>query len=208
MNRRLVLSTLTVWLALAVSQASAQEAPDTAAPTAAPAPVVVALGDSVTAGFGLGPKDKFPAVLQRRLAAEGYPHHVVNAGRNGDSTSGALRRLERALVPDTEILIVALGGNDRRLGASADTVYKNLTQIIEQAQARGIKILLCDMNTGIEGMLARLAEKYHTGLVPSMMADVRADPGLRQSDGHPNAIGGRLIAEMIWSHLQPMLTKE
>ena len=204
MNRPFVRGTLTVLLALTLSHASAQEGSDPAT-ASAPAPVIVALGDSVTAGFGLGPRDKFPALLQRRLAEEGYPHKIVNAGRNGDSTTGALRRLDRVLVPDTRILLVALGGNDRRLGASADTIYKNLSQIIEQAQARDIKVLLCDMNTGIEGMLTRLAEKYHAGLVPSMMEDVRADPGLRLPNNHPNRIGARLIAEMIWTHLQPML---
>ena len=204
MNRQFVRSTLTVLLALTLSHASAQEGSDPAT-ASAPAPVIVALGDSVTAGFGLGPRDKFPALLQRRLAEEGYPHKIVNAGRNGDSTTGALRRLDRVLVPDTRILLVALGGNDRRLGAAPNVIEKNLSQIIEQAQARDIKVLLCDMNTGIEGMLTRLAEKYHTGLVPSMMEDVRADPGLRLSNNHPNPTGSRLIAEMIWTHLQPML---
>lgn len=204
MNRPFVRSTLTLLLALTLSPASAQVSSNPAT-SETPAPVVLAFGDSVTAGYGLSPKDKFPTLLQRRLAAEGYPHQVINAGRNGDSTSAALRRLDRALVPDTRVLIVALGGNDRRLGAAPDVIEKNLSEIIERAQARDIKVLLCDMNTGIQGMLTRLAEKYHVPLVPSMMEDVRADPGLRQSDGHPNAIGARLIAEMIWLHLQPML---
>lgn len=204
MKRPFVRSTLTVLLALATSTASSQ-VPSDAVTSAAPAPVVLALGDSVTAGYGLAPRDKYPAVLQRQLAAEGYPHRVINAGRNGDSTSGALRRLDRALVPGTRILIVALGGNDRRLGALPEVIESNLSQIIERAQARGVQVLLCDMNAGLAGMLTRLAEKYHVTQVPSVMADVRGDPNMTLSDGHPNAIGARAIAAAIWPYLQPML---
>src|SRR5688500_549830 len=93
----------------------APSAPSASSPVPALAepavPVVVALGDSLTAGVGLQPSESYPAVLQRRIAAAGYPHRVRNAGESGDTTTGALRRLEEALVPDTRILIVALGIN-------------------------------------------------------------------------------------------------
>jgi acyl-CoA thioesterase-1 len=206
MHRHSSCSTLAVLLALTVVHAAAQEAAET--PTAAGSvPVIVALGDSVTAGFGLGPRNKFPALLQQRLVTAGYAHRVVNAGRNGDTTTGALRRLDRVLEPNTQVLIVALGGNDRRVGTSADVIESNLSQIIERAQARGVKVLLCDMDTGIGSILARLVEKYGVVQVPAMMAAVRGDPSLTIPDGHPNAIGAKVIAEQIWPHLESLLTK-
>ena len=206
MNRLFVRSVLIALCALMASRASSQ-VPSDPSTSPAPAPVVVALGDSVTAGYGLQPRDKFPTVLQRSLAMEGYPHKVINAGRNGDTTSRALRRLDRALVPGTRILIVALGGNDRRLRTLPELVESNLSQIIERAQARGIKILLCDMGAGLENMLTRLAEKYHVTQVPSVMAYVAGDPNLTQPDGHPNARGARIIAATLWPYLQEMLTE-
>ena len=206
MNRPFVRSVLIGLFAATASSASSQVPSDTSAsPT--PAPVVVALGDSVTAGYGLNPRDKFPAVLQRRLVEEGYPHQVINAGKNGDTTSGALRRLDRALVPDTRILIVALGRNDRRFRTLPEVIESNLSQIIERAQARGAQVLLCDMNAGLESLLTTLADRYHVTLVPSVMADVAGDPDMTLPDGHPNVIGARAIAETIWPYLQAMLAK-
>ena len=204
MNRPFVRGTLTVLLALTLSHASAQEGSDPAT-ASAPAPAIVALGDSVTAGFGLGPRDKFPALLQRRLAEEGYPHKIVNAGRNGDSTTGALRRLDRVLVPDTRILLVALGGNDRRLGASADTIYKK--PVPDHRAGAGARHQGSPVRHEHRDRrhVDQAGGEISRGLVPSMMEDVRADPGLRLPNNHPNRIGARLIAEMIWTHLQPML---
>jgi acyl-CoA thioesterase-1 len=209
MRRPSLGSLLVALFALTVGQASAQvPSSEDPAPGAA-LPVIVALGDSVTAGYGLQPRHKFPTLLQQRLADEGYPHQVVNAGRNGDTTSGALRRLDRALVPNTQILIVALGGNDRRLGTDAKLIESNLTEIVEHAQARGVKVLLCDMGTGLDAMLTRLTYKYpgHVTKALSVMADVRSDPHLAQADGHPNAAGSATIAAAIWPYLQPLLTK-
>ena len=185
---------------------SAQETTENA-PPASGAPVVVALGDSVTFGYHLQSEVKYPTLLQRKMTDDGYPHQVVNAGRNGDTTTGGLRRVDRAMPPNTQVLIVALGGNDRRLGTLADVIESNLSQIIEHAQMRGVQVLLCDMGAGLDSILTRLAEKYHVIQVPSERTSVRGDPRLTQPDGHPNAAGSLVIAAGIWPYLEPLLKK-
>src|SRR5687767_7599578 len=85
-------------------------------------PVVVALGDSLTAGWGVAADEAYPSLLQARIRAENHPHRVVNAGVSGDTTAGALRRLDSSLDPDTRVLIVALGANDGLRGVPIDQV--------------------------------------------------------------------------------------
>ena len=179
-------------------------------------PFVVALGDSLTAGPGLRPEQTYPALLQQRVTAAGYPHRVVNAGVSGDTSGDALRRLDRALVPDTRVLIVALGANDGLRGVPVDTVRRNIGNIIEHAQARGIKVLLCGMETppsrGWEYSLhfhrifPELASRYSVPLMPFLLAGVALNPDYNLEDGfHPNATGHRVIAEAMWPYLEPLL---
>src|SRR5918996_5926175 len=93
---------------------------------AAPVPIVVALGDSLTAGPGLRPEETYPALLQERLRSAGYRHRVVNAGVSGDTSADALRRLDAALVPDTAGLLVAVGANDGLRAVPVATVSRNV----------------------------------------------------------------------------------
>jgi acyl-CoA thioesterase-1 len=126
-----------------VSDSTAQ-APGAASGSAAPAdpnaeperPKVVALGDSLTAGFGLVESESYPAVLQQRINEEGYEFEVVNAGVSGDTSAGGLRRLDWSLDGDVRVLIVALGGNDGLRGLSIREMQQNLTTIIERARER------------------------------------------------------------------------
>lgn len=114
-------------------------------PLIAAAPLIVVLGDSLAAGYGIGASKSFPAVLQARAAEKGYPHRIVNAGISGDTTAGGLRRLDSALKGDVRLLVVALGANDGLRGIPVAEVQANLARIIEQAQARGLRVLLCGM---------------------------------------------------------------
>ena len=109
------------------------------------APVIVAFGDSLTSGPGLRPDQTYPALLQQRIASEGRDYRVVNAGVSGDTSSEALVRFDRALVSGTKILILAIGGNDGLRGVPVATVERNIATMIERAQARGIAVLLCQM---------------------------------------------------------------
>jgi acyl-CoA thioesterase I len=181
-------------------------------------PKIVALGDSLTAGRGVGEELAWPALVQKRLDVDGFAFTIVNAGVSGDTTSGALRRYERALDADVGVLIVALGANDGLRGVPVDRLKENLGRIIEIAQARGIAVLLCGMETlpihgwdytvAFHKAYGELANQYKVPLVPFFLLNVIGNPELMQPDrAHPNAAGHRAIAEKIWPHLEALLAK-
>jgi acyl-CoA thioesterase I len=194
---------------------SAQPAP--AAPSGDPTlPRIVALGDSLTAGLGLLSEQAYPAVLQHRLNADGYQVEVVNAGISGDTTAGALRRLDWALEGDVRVLIVALGGNDGLRGLPVAEMKKNLAAIIEAANERRIAVLLAGMeappNFGVDyatefrQAFRDLAVKYKTAFVPFLLDGVAGVPGLNQQDGiHPTAQGAQIIADRLYPVLKPLV---
>jgi acyl-CoA thioesterase-1 len=181
-------------------------------------PRIVALGDSLTSGRGIGKDDAYPAVLQKRLEDDGYTYHVVNAGVSGDTTARALRRYGDALEGDVKVLIVALGANDGLRGVPVDQLESNLSAIIEEAQRRGIAVVLIGMDAlpvhgwaysvAFHRAYEELAARYRLTLVPSVLMKVMSDASLMQSDrAHPNQAGARAIADLIWPHLRPLLTK-
>lgn len=180
------------------------------------APVVVVLGDSLTAGPLLRTEETYPALLQERVQSAGLPHRVVNAGVSGDTTADGLRRLDAALQPDTRVLVLALGANDGIAGIATETVKQNLRQIIERARARNIRVLLCGMESlpthGVDYALRfhniypDLAREYDLPLMPFLLEGVFGRPALNLLDGlHPNAAGMRVIASEMWPYLEPLL---
>jgi acyl-CoA thioesterase I len=179
-------------------------------------PLIVAFGDSLTSGPGLRAEETYPALLQQRITSEGHDVRVINAGVSGDTTSDALARLDAALVPRTEIVIVAIGANDGLRGIPVATVERNISAMIERAQSRGINVLLCQMEAPpIGGLLytiefhriyPRLAERYKVPLVPFFLLGIIGNDELDLNDTlHPNAAGHRMIADTIWPYLRPML---
>jgi acyl-CoA thioesterase I len=196
---------------------------DTAsAPAAANAsrslPRIVALGDSLTAGLGLSADQAYPALIQQRLAHEGYHVEVINAGVSGDTSAGGLRRLDWALDGDVRILIVALGANDGLRGLPPADMKENLAQILARARTRGVAVLLAGMeappNLGsvytqaFRQVYRDLAAQYHVPLVPFLLQDVAGVPTLNQADGiHPNPTGARIVADHVWPLLKPLLEK-
>jgi acyl-CoA thioesterase I len=179
-------------------------------------PVIVALGDSITAGFGLKPEEAYPAVLQRRLDAAGYRYHVVNAGVTGDTTTTAYRRLDQALVPNTRLLIVALGLNDYNRNRPAGEIGTNLMAIIARARQRGIAVLLCGFDAlpafdrryedRFTAMYPAVAARSGVPLLPDLLARVWPYQEMVQRDTiHPSAAGARVIAEDVFTALRPML---
>lgn len=180
--------------------------------------MIVALGDSLTAGFGVAPEEAFPSRIAERLQREGYDYRVVNAGVSGDTSAGGLRRVEWVLRARPEIVIVALGANDGLRGQSVAALRDNLEAIVRRAQAAGARVLLAGMrvpsNYG-EPFTREFAAAYQavarrTGapLVPFLLDGVAANPTLNQPDGiHPNADGHRIIADRLWPHLRPLLRK-
>ena len=179
-------------------------------------PVIVAFGDSLTSGPGLRPEQAYPALLQQRIAAEGRDYRVINAGVTGDTSGEALLRFDGTLVPDTRIVILAIGGNDGLRRVAASTVERNISTLIERAQARGIHVLLCQMEAPPLGGLnytlefhrvfTRLADRHRVPLVPFFLLGIVGNDDLDFDDTlHPNAAGHKVIADTIWPHLRPML---
>lgn len=186
------------------------------APRAAARPRVVVLGDSLSAGLGISTDQAFPAVLQRKVDSKGLPFEVVNAGVSGDTTAGGLRRLDWALDGNVQVLIVELGANDGLRGLSVDEMRRNLSDIISQAQRRGIRVLLCGMEappnfgasytTAFRAAFKDVAGQHRVQLLPFLLEGVAGLPALNQADGvHPNAQGAQRVAETVWSRLEPML---
>jgi acyl-CoA thioesterase I len=181
-------------------------------------PRIVAFGDSLTAGLGVRPEEAYPALLQRRVDAAGLNYEVVNAGVSGETSAGGLRRLDWALEGDVRALVLALGANDGLRGLPPDQLRRNLAQMIEAAQARGIAVVLAGMeappNFGrayvveFREIFPALAKQYRTALVPFLLEGVAGRLAMNQSDGiHPNAEGATLVADNVWAVLRPVLEK-
>lgn len=181
-------------------------------------PVIVAFGDSLTAGYGLPESQSYTTLLQQKLVAAGYQYRVVNAGVSGDTSAGGARRLEWSLDGDVRYLILELGGNDGLRGLPVAELKKNLAQIIEAAQQRNIFVILAGMeappNYGVaytssfRQVYQDLARQYSVLLIPFVLEGVGGNPQLNQPDGiHPNAEGEKVFTENVWRALEPVLAK-
>ncbi|MBF0339585.1 MAG: arylesterase [Magnetococcales bacterium] len=184
---------------------------------AAESPVILCLGDSLTAGFGVSPGDDYPSRLQQRLREQGYPHRVVNAGLSGDTTAGALRRLDWSLRSRPVIAIVVLGANDGLRGLDLEEMRQNLLTITTRLRQEKVVVLLGGMrlppNYGssytsrFQAVYAEVAGESGTGLIPFFLEGVAGDPAMNQPDGiHPTAAGYRIVLENVWRHLEPRLS--
>jgi acyl-CoA thioesterase I len=204
----------------ASGQPSPASPPRDAVPAEDRSPRIIFLGDSLTAGLGLDIERSFPSVIGERLKQAGYNYSVVNAGVSGDTSAGGLRRLEWSLGEgDPKVLVVALGGNDGLRGLPPQQLESNLAAIIEAAQRRGLTVILAgmeappnfgaDYTTAFRETYTKLAAKYQVRLVPFLLQGVAGDPALNQSDGiHPNERGARVVADTVWSVLEPALNEE
>jgi acyl-CoA thioesterase-1 len=190
-----------------------------AAPLAAAEPhVIVAFGDSLTAGLGVRPEESYPSRLEARLRAAGYDYRVVNAGVSGDTTAGGLRRVDWALRSKPEIVIVALGANDGLRGQELKSVRVNLEAIVARFQKAGAHVLLAGMemppNYGarytadFRALFAEVARKRGATFMPFLLDGVAGNPRLNQFDGiHPTAEGYAAVSDRLWPYLQPLLKR-
>lgn len=191
-----------------------------AVPAATPAPgrgpLLVVLGDSLTAGLGLDTDQAFPTLLEQRLRAEGFELTVVNAGVSGDTTAAGLSRTEWSLAGDVRVLIVALGGNDGLRGLPVEQMKRNLDEIVSLATRRGIAVLLAGMeappNFGaiytaqFRDVFHELAREHDVAFMPFLLEGVAGDPTLNQADQiHPNAAGAAIVAARVRQALEPLL---
>jgi acyl-CoA thioesterase-1 len=171
-------------------------------------PVILALGDSLTAGYGLAKSDSFPAVLETALAEAGRPARVINAGVSGDTSKGGLSRVDWLLTEKPDVVLLELGSNDGLRALDPAQTYKNLAAVIEKAQKAGAHVLLAGMlappNLGrdygeeFNAVFPRLADEYDVTFYPFFLEGVAAEPELNLSDGmHPNPEGVEVIVENI-----------
>lgn len=181
--------------------------------------VIVAFGDSLTAGLGVPADKTYPAQLSKKLNAQGYHYKVVNAGVSGETTAGGLRRVDWILKNQPDIVILALGANDGLRGLSLFEMEKNLAQIIERLQEAKVKVILAGMkippNYGtaythaFETVYPTLAKRFQTTLIPFLLEEVAAKPALNQADGiHPTAQGYQVVVEKIWPIIEKAIQIE
>ena len=180
--------------------------------------VVLAFGDSLTAGYGVKDEESYPSKLQEKISSAGFPHKVVNAGVSGDTTAGGVRRIRWLMKHEPEIVILALGANDGLRGLSIDEMRKNLEIMITICREHNAQILLAGMkalpNYGedymreFETVFPELAEKHDLIFLPFLLEGVAGEREYTQSDGlHPLASGYNIITDLVWQRLKPMLKK-
>jgi len=181
-------------------------------------PVIVVLGDSLTAGLGLTQDQAFPAQLEAALKARSTEAKVVNAGVSGDTAAAALARLDWALPDDASAVIIELGGNDALQGLPPEATKAALASIIERVQARGLPVLLAGMEaprnmgedyvTSFRALYADLASRDDVIFYPYFLDGVALNDGLMQPDGiHPNAKGVKVVVDNIMPKVDELLAK-
>lgn len=201
---------------------SAQPRPITVnapAPEAEPiagVPLVVYLGDSLTAGYGLDEAQAFPALVAARLTAEGTAQRTVNAGVSGDTTAAGLARIDWVLEQQPAVLVVGLGGNDGLRGLPLAETERNLREIVKKGQAAGARVILLGMKippsygadyvAGFEALYPRLARELGVALVPFLLEGVAGKPELNLPDGiHPTAAGQQIVAATVAPYVRAAL---
>jgi acyl-CoA thioesterase-1 len=179
-------------------------------------PVILAFGDSLTAGYGVPPDAGYPARLQRKLDEQGYKYRVVGMGISGDTTSGGLARIRAAVQQKPSIVILELGANDGLRGLSISRMQINLEQMIKDFQDTGAKVVLVGMtlprNYGdayvksFEDVFRNLAKKYESPLIPFFLEGVAGNPKYTLEDlMHPNADGYLRVTDIVMKTLGPLL---
>lgn len=200
--------------------------PTSTAPTAFPTPAptaasaagttgaitIVAMGDSLTEGLGVDMSDAYPAQLERKLKAAGYDVTVVNAGVSGETSSGALSRVDWVLKQHSAIVILATGGNDGLRGIDPEVTAQNIDQIAEKLQGGGAVVVLAGMEmvqnmgkqyTGeFRAIYPAIAKQRGTVFMPFLLEDVAGDPKLNQADTiHPTAQGYTIVADNLFPYV-------
>jgi acyl-CoA thioesterase-1 len=225
-----VKSVYLLWMCLLIASCSRDQPkatepdPDTARvrPPAASArapdsrPVIVAFGDSLSAGFGADPGKSYPDFLQKEVDRKGYRYRLVNAGNSGDTTTDGAERVNTVTVLKPAIVILEFGGNDGLRGLPVSTTRANLELMIVALRKAGAKVVLAGMtlppNYGpeyirsFEAVYKDLAREYHLPLIPFLLRGVGGNPSLMQRDGiHPTAEGNRIVAQNVMQSLEPLL---
>lgn len=181
---------------------------------------ILFLGDSLTAGLGVGEEQAYPALIEKKIREKNLPFEVINAGISGDTTAGGLARLDWVLQKKIDVLVLALGANDGLRGLPMTQTKANLQAIIDRVKAKNpqVKIVIAGMqippNMGgdytakFRRVFAELARENQAALIPFLLEGVGGHEDLNQADQiHPTAAGHQVVAENVWRVLEPLLTK-
>jgi len=181
-------------------------------------PVVLFFGTSLTAGYGLAPEQAFPSLIEKKARDEGAPIKVVNAGLSGETTAGAVRRIDWVLRTPADLVVIEGGANDALRGLSPAAAKANLEKLIAAVRASqpGAKIALIQMeappNYGVaytrsfRAIYSEVARQENVPLLPFLLDSVAGIPRLNQADGvHPNVAGERIVADNVWRGLKPIV---
>ena len=221
MNRR-TCSPIALWVVLCLGMLGwGMLAAESAAQSSGTRPadkILVVLGDSLSAGFGVDPSEAWPARIQEKIREAGLPWKLVNAGLSGDTSAGGLRRLDWILRRPVDALLLELGSNDGLRGLPLEATRTNLQTVIERTRAKNpnVRIVLAGMkmpeNLGeaytrqFESLYRDLAETNKVALIPFLLDGVGGRSELNLPDQiHPNAEGHRRVATNVWKVLQPVL---
>ena len=187
-------------------------------PTASATKAVVFLGDSLTAGLGVERSEAFPALVAEKIHAASLPFEVENAGLSGDTSAGGLRRIDWLLQRRIDLLVLELGANDGLRGLDLKSMKTNLQAIIDKTKAKNpeVKIVLAGMQVppnlgpdyaaGFQRVYNELAAENKATLIPFLLEGVGGHRELNQPDLiHPNPAGHRIVADLVWRTLEPIL---
>jgi acyl-CoA thioesterase-1 len=182
-------------------------------------PTVMVFGDSLSAGYGVDVDQSWAALLQARLAAQGYEHRVINASITGETTEGGVTRIASALESfSPELVILELGGNDGLRGFPTSRMQENLSKIIESSRASGALVVLLGIriptNYGqrytqaFENVYRELAAQHGIPWIEFFMEGIALNPELMQDDGiHPNAEAQPLLLDNAWPIVEQALAE-
>lgn len=183
----------------------------------ASAQIILVVGDSLSAAYGIPMEQGWVALLQQRLDAGDYPYRLVNASISGDTTANARARLPRTIAEQSPaVVMLALGGNDGLRGLSLKAMKANLAAMIQTAQGAGARVMLVGVqlppNYGtryterFQAVYSELAQEYDLALLPSIVDGIGTQQSLMQADGiHPNGAAQPLISDRVWEVLFPLL---
>jgi acyl-CoA thioesterase-1 len=218
-----------LWLALITAAcggspdggAEARVGSDRAASAWADAPVVLFLGTSLTAGYGLDVELAYPALIQYEIDAAGLDYRVVNAGVSGETSAGGLRRIDWLLREPVAVLVLELGANDGLRGLDPGAMKRNLAEIIARVRAAypAVRVVIAGMEappnfgrsytTAFRSVFRDLARETDAALIPFLLDGVGGVLALNQADGiHPTAKGHEVVAVSVWSVLGPVLAEQ
>jgi len=181
-----------------------------------PRPVIVAFGDSLSAGYGAEAGKSYPDFLQKEIDRAGLKYHVVNEGISGDTTSGGVERLDRVIAMKPAIVILELGGNDGLRGLPQAVTRTNMETMVSALRGAGITVVLAGMTLppnygeqyirGFEKIYIEIAAKNKLTRIPFLLQGVATEPALMQRDGiHPTAEGNEKVAALVMKYLRPLL---